>query len=601
VSSFALLGKPGKPAVAPKPGFETASSNWKGAPFPPRVGVLRSTKPVFAGPAYSVVVPARKVSVVNTRGLAVIAGRTQPVLVSGTQSPLVTLAPLVTLVRPAKVCSRFVLSSPFAPPLGIAYLAAMLREARIDVQCVDAAAAPGRFRQGPYIFEGLTNDELCDSIDPRTQLIGVSVMFTQDWPYVRTLIQLIRERFPEALIVAGGEHITAVPEYSLRDCPALDICVLGEGDEAIVDLARRAGESREAVLEAIGIAYLDGDRFVRTPPRPRLRQVDKLPIPAWDLFPIETYLDSNNSFGVQRGRSLSILATRGCPYQCTFCSNPNMYGKSYFARSPGHVLDEIEYLMRAYGVQNVDFYDLTMVLRRDWVLEFCREIERRGLKFTWQMPGGTRSEIIDDEVAAAMYRNGCRNFAYAPESGSPRILKLIKKRVDLKRLTSSVRAALRRGLHVKCNIIIGFPDERRSDIVKTWLFCCRMALLGIDAVEPMLFIPYPGTQLFNQLRAEGRIGDFDDEYFRSLTAMQDPMLPTHYCRHVRGAELLFWRLFTMFSFFAISFTLRPWRLARLVWSVFRNGSETVVEHRLSALLRRPSAVVTDTMITSTPS
>lgn len=506
----------------------------------------------------------------------------------------------VTLIRPAKVSSRFVMSSPLGAPLGIAYLAAVLREAGIPVACVDGSVADQLFKQGHYHFQGLTNDQICDRIDPRSTIIGISIMFSQDWPYARTLIRRVRERFPQALIVAGGEHITAAAEFSLRDCRELDVCVLGEGERTIVDLARTVDGPGDNLASVRGIAFLREEEFVRTAPRERIRDVDSLPYPAWDLLPHEAYLTSNNNFGVNRGRSLGILATRGCPYQCTFCSSPNMYGTSYFPRSPANVLDEIEQFIRLYGVQNFDFHDLTMILKREWVLEFCRAVEERGLTFTWQLPAGTRSEILDDEVAAALYRTGCRNVTYAPESGSVRILDIIKKRVHLDRLCASVRSALKHGLHVKCNIIIGFPPETRRDVFETWKFSLKLAWLGIDAVEPMLFIPYPGSQIYRELCADGTIAAMSDEYLDSLTAMQDPLVGKNYCKHIGRWELLFWRIVILTTVLSVSFALRPWRFLRLLWNVARDRSETVVEHRLSVLVRRSTAVPTQGMI-ATPS
>ena len=118
--------------------------------------------------------------------------------------------------------------------------------------------------------------------------------------------------------------------------------------------------------------------------------------------------------------------------------------------------------MRRYRVENIDFYDLTAIIERDWILEFCRLLDARGLRITWQLPSGTRSEALDEPVLRAMYRSGCRNVSYAPESGSPRTLEAIKKKVKLERLEASMRAAVRVGLNVKANILIGFPDEQRD-------------------------------------------------------------------------------------------------------------------------------------------
>lgn len=499
---------------------------------------------------------------------------------------------LVTLIRPARVSSAGTWNIPLTPPLGLAYLAGMLAHHGVEVRAIDAMAeAVDQFiKEDGFLYQGLTIPQIVERIDPASTVIAISCMFTQDWPYTRRLVQAIRDRFPTALLVAGGEHMSALTDFSLRDCPQLDLCVVGEGEETILELVRAAGDWQR-LAQVPGVVFVDRSQpdapLVRAPARARIRAVDDIPWPAWDLFPVEVYLSTNNAFGVHRGRSMAILATRGCPYKCTFCSNPQMYGKLWAPREPKAVLAEMEHYIDRYGAENFDFYDLTMVLRKEWILEFCRLIEERGLQFTWQLPSGTRSEVIDDEVAAALYRTGCRNITYAPESGSAETLKRIKKQVHLDRLVASIRSALRQGIHVKCNILIGFPWEPRRSVLESAWLSWKLAVLGIDAVEVMLFTPYPGTELFDELQADGTIPELGDDYFRSMAAFLDPFVPSRYCRTIGGRELIAWRSMIMLSFFALSFALRPWRLVRLVKNVIVQKSETVVENRLAAILRRP--------------
>src|SRR6476620_3967712 len=124
---------------------------------------------------------------------------------------------------------------------------------------------------------------------------------------------------------------------------------------------------------------------------------------------------------------MPMIATRGCPYQCTFCSNPEMWTTRWYAREPGKVLDEIQLYMDKYAATNFDFYDLTAIVKRSWIIQFTNEILTRKMKFTWQLPSGTRSEAIDDEVSRLLYASVCWNMSSAPESGSPEVLKRIKK------------------------------------------------------------------------------------------------------------------------------------------------------------------------------
>lgn len=496
----------------------------------------------------------------------------------------------VTLVRAAKVTSASTWSSPVTPPLELAYMAATLLEAGHHVQAVDgmAEAVEQFIEEDGLLYQGLTIDETVERIQDDVQIIAITCMFTQEWPFVRRVIQAIRQRFPEAVIIAGGEHVTALSEFCLRDCPELDYCGRGEGEATLVELAHAIGDP-DRMAEIPGIASLRHGQYHLAPGRARIRDVDAIPKPAWHLFPMDVYLASDNVFGVYRGRSMPILATRGCPYKCTFCSNREMYGQLWMPRDPDRVIDEIEEYIRDYGAENIDFYDLTMVIRKEWTLKFCQLIEERGLKFTWQLPSGTRSEAIDEEVAIALYKTGCRNVAYAPESGSPRILKSIKKQVNLDSLKSSVRGAIKHGIHVRLNLIYGFPQERRSDMAKSAMLAWTLSAAGAHDIDLGVFSPYPGTDLFRLLQEEGVIPELDDQYFKNLLALRDPLKPVSYCKHVGGLELQIWRLVTMAVFYIINFTLRPNRFLRVIGSLLKpeRKRETTLENRLTILVNRP--------------
>lgn len=512
-----------------------------------------------------------------------------PVL--GVPESHITRAEFVCFVRPAVISAAHAWAAPFAPPIGLAYVAAAVRERGHQVQVVDAAAEglDHVLVHDGYRYQGLALDEIVKRIDPQTRVIGVSCMFSIEWPWTRQLIQRLRDAFPQAAIVAGGEHLTALPEFCLRDCPGLDYCVLGEGEEtmaALVDCLARGDDPR--TVDGIGLLDPSG-AYRQTAPRRRIREVNQMPRPAWDLFPVRQYLANRNGHGVYRGRSLPVLGTRGCPYKCTFCSNPTMYGNLWVAREPGDVLDEIADLQRDYGIENVDFYDLTFVLRRRWILEFCAEIERRGMRFTWQLPSGTRSEVIDSEVSAALYRTGCRNLTYAPESGSLRTLERIKKQVDPQKLIASIRQSVAQGIRVKCTAIIGFPDETRRDVWQTIRFIWRLALAGVEDMPIFFFSPYPGSTLFAELRQEGVIAQLDDAYFRSLMAFLNPFASSRYCRNLTPRELQFWRNFGLVSFYGLALMRRPWRIARVLRNVLGNRAETATEQRLAVLLRRGRA------------
>jgi radical SAM superfamily enzyme YgiQ (UPF0313 family) len=395
----------------------------------------------------------------------------------------------------------------------------------------------------------------------------------------------VRRRFPRALIVAGGEHITALAEHTLETCPEVDLCVLGEGEEAMADIANAFDNDGDfAKLRGL-VLRIDGEPH-RTAKRERVRAIDKIPAPNWEIAPIDAYLDNGLGYGVDLGRSMPIIATRGCPYQCTFCSNPTMWTTRWLARDPAAVLDEIEGYIRRYRATNIDFYDLTAIVKKTWIVDFCKLIAERGLSFTWQLPSGTRSEAIDEEVCDWLYRSGCRNMTYAPESGSPAVLARIKKKVKLSRLVKSMRAAIKAGMNVKTNIIVGFPDERRSEILETIVFILRMSVAGVHDVSVSLFSPYPGSELFDGLQANGKIGAIDDEFLLSLAAYTDVTNTVSWCENLSSREIGAWRILALLLFYGVQYAVRPWRLARMISNLINHRQESRLDKSLQDFFQR---------------
>ena len=143
------------------------------------------------------------------------------------------------------------------------------------------------------------------------------------------------------------------------------------------------------------MAYLKGNEFIQTDPRKRIKHIDNIPWPDWKTFPIEPYLDNAVSFGPGSGRNMPILASRGCPYECTFCSNPLMFGRRYFVREIDDLIKQIKYYIEKYKITGLQFYDLTAIVKKKWVLEFCEALKENNIKLEWSLPSGTRSEALD--------------------------------------------------------------------------------------------------------------------------------------------------------------------------------------------------------------
>jgi anaerobic magnesium-protoporphyrin IX monomethyl ester cyclase len=501
---------------------------------------------------------------------------------------------IVTLIRPSLCFSASSYSMPLAFPIGCAYLAAVLEEAGYPTNVIDALSEgmdslsltdDGRFR-----IQGLSNDEIIARIDPRTDILGVTIMFSQEWPHIRKLLKRLKKEFPNAVLVVGGEHATALSEYSLRDVPEIDFVVRGEGEATFLELvkATREGKPKSAIT---GVAYLENGNYIHSALSPRETDLKKMPWPAWDKFNLEPYFRPTFTMGISTGRNMAMMATRGCPYQCTFCSSPAMWTTRYVLRSPQDVVDEMESYVKRYGVTSIEFYDLTAIVKRTWILEFAEELYRRNLGIEWQLPSGTRSEALDEEVLRALKRAGLKFVVYAPESGSPTILKKIKKQVILSKMVASIQAAKRQNLIVKVNFVVGFPDETRSDLWKTLLFSWKLALLGVDDCNMSLFSPYPGSELFSRLQREGKIPALDNAYFENLMMQFDFRHSDTYCNHVKGKELATLRVLGMAIFYGLSYIRSIRKMIRLPRLFLTRGKHfkptTLLEQRLLDLLARP--------------
>jgi len=506
----------------------------------------------------------------------------------------------VTILRPPLLVPIWSDSGPLTPPIGPAYLAASLRQAGHVARIVDGLgenpSQVTRLFDDRVMAIGLRSEEIVERIEP-SDLIGISCMFSQDWPEIRRLIQMVRRRFPSVPIVAGGEHITATPGFTLDSTPEVDVCVIGEGEETIVELA--AAVQHGTPFDAIPGLVLRADKGSRsglvlhsdtttrsTGSRTRIRNLDEIPWPAWDLVPLANYLDNGLGYGVDRGRSMPMIATRGCPYQCTFCSNPEMWTTRWYARDPEKVLDEIQTYRERFGATNFDFYDLTAIVKRSWIIQFTNRILERKMAFTWQLPSGTRSEAIDDEVSRLLYESGCRNMSYAPESGSPEVLKRIKKVVKLDRLEASVRGAVRSGLNVKLNIIMGFPKESRKELGQTVRFLARMGFVGVHDMSVSLFSPYPGSELYHELRKSGRIPELSDEYFLGLCAYKDFAQSVSYTDGLSPRVLNLHRILGFLVFYGIQYAVRPWRMVRLLMNLLQHRQESRLDKSLQDLAHR---------------
>lgn len=450
------------------------------------------------------------------------------------------------------------------PPVGMAYVAAVLREAGHEVQVVDSVGeaieqlTDLETPVGTMRRVGLTSAQVVERLDPDTQVVGITHMFLHEWPVVRELAEAVKARLPEATVVVGGENATAFWPWMLEQTDAIDHCVLGEGEATAVALVDRVSAGQPvADLEGVASRRPDGEP-AGTGLSVRAKHLDHMPRPAWDLFPVENYLRYADFYGVHRGRSMMVLATRGCPYKCSFCSSPQMWTTRYVVRDPDDVADEIAGYVAHYGVENINFADLTAITKRSWTLRFCDALDERVEGITWQLPVGTRAEALDAEVLQRLWDTGCRNITYAPEAGGERMLEVYQKKVKLSHILESLQAARKVGIVTRVNIIIGHPEERWSDVWRSLTFLVKAAMRGANDAAVMIFGPYPGSADFERLVAEGKVTVDESYYYVALARASGGA--TSYNPRMRPWQLKVALLSMLIVFYGVGLVFHPRRI-----------------------------------------
>ena len=504
----------------------------------------------------------------------------------------------VCLILPPRLIIKGYRAPEAWPPLGLALIAGSLVKAGHVVVVVDAIGE-GAEQTNALEFSinsdkltadkhlltlGLSPEQIADRIPADSKVIGISCMFTFNWISDRALLDYLKTRFPQAVFIAGGESISGMPEQSLKQCAALDVCALGEGEETMLDILA-AIENKTNLGLVSGIVYrADDGALIKTPPRARMKDLEELPFPAWELFPVKKYhkLKSNSIAGADPEVTLPLIATRGCPYSCTFCTSPQMWGTRYYMRSPQNVIAEIEYLKKNFNATIIEFFDLTAIIKKEWIMEFTELLLEKNLNIQWRIPAGTRSEAIDDEVAHNLKKSGCYSITYAPESGSPRLLKIIKKKVVLKNLLQSIRHSKKEGMRISINMIWGLPEENHLDIWKTIWFLIKCRLSGVTDLYGGFFRPYPGSALFDRVLKENKIQlDNDDYLIDSLLIMQTRWDDTVYNENVSKFWYKIYYKLVLIAFYGSGYVMQPSSIIRTIKNSTSKNYENHFEHYLS--------------------
>ena len=331
-------------------------------------------------------------------------------------------------------------------------------------------------------------------------------------------IKAAKAALPETLTVAGGPHVSAAAKDTLSHIPELDVIVRGEGEQSLLKLVQSSGD-----LEHIpGISYRADDQVIANPPGDFIHDLDSLPFPARHLMPMDRYRYVADVPGVGKLKALNIMASRGCPFNCSFCASPGMWGRRYRARSPENVLAEVDELVNKYGAKALWVFDDTFTIERSRTTAICEGLAERfpGIKWFCEI----RVDTVDRELLTIMKKAGCYCVAFGVESGSQRIIdESIGKRIKLEQVTQVVNWCKELGLQFNPFMILSHPDETEDDARETMRLVREWKDAG-GLVSMAVMHIYPGTRIESIAREKGVLPE-DFSWASMEDAKRVPMLP----------------------------------------------------------------------------
>jgi radical SAM superfamily enzyme YgiQ (UPF0313 family) len=368
-------------------------------------------------------------------------------------------------MRVAIVAPPYPLEEAPAPPLGITYVAAAFEAAGAEVRIFD------------YIVSRYSPEKLRAQLDAFQPDVLGATSVTLNFPGAAKIVCEAKRHRPSLLTIMGGPHVTFTAERSLTEYPGIDMIVMGEGEETIAELMA-VGMNPEKMKQIRGIACRVDGKIQVNEPRPFLADIDRLPLPARHLLPLSRYQ--------ALGFSISIITSRGCPYECIFCQGRRMVGNKVRKRKPSLVVDEIEQIL-SYGIDRINVADDLFVSSPKRVKEVCLEIVRRGLRFSWS--AFARVNTVDKETLILMRETGCDSISFGVETGNPEMMERIRKRITLDQVRHAVSLCNEVGIIPHTSFIVGLPGETHETLRQTEEFAAKLgSLYGYH-----LLAPFPGT------------------------------------------------------------------------------------------------------------
>ncbi|MDD5108761.1 MAG: radical SAM protein [Candidatus Omnitrophica bacterium] len=427
---------------------------------------------------------------------------------------------------------------------GMACLATYIKERGYDVYFLDPN------------LKGMNQAEYKEFLEfNKFDVIGIGST-TLQIDYALECFKVIKSIFPRTITVLGGVHATLMPQETICASADIDYLILGEGEKPFYHLLEKLIKGDIAAIKNIsGVCYKSETNIIfNMPNEDDFLAPEEIPLPYFDIFSMREYVPQVTF--AKAFPSYTVIASRGCPFQCAFCNASATVGKKVRLRQPESLLEEIRILKEKYGAKGIMFLDSTFTINKSWLTQFCRAYIQSGLNLPWA--ANSRVDTVDKDLLMLMKEAGCWNITFGIESANQKSLDLIDKGTTVQQNTSAIQMALRIGFNVYTSHIICLPGETEDDADNTIRYARSM---GNHMAMFYLPVPFPKTKLNQICRDTG--GLREGAAWRDYNAW-DYSKPV-YVSPILGKE----KMFELYKKAYISFYSNP-----VVW--YRNAKDMVL-------------------------
>jgi anaerobic magnesium-protoporphyrin IX monomethyl ester cyclase len=393
-------------------------------------------------------------------------------------------------------------------PLGLMYIAAVLGKAGYKSEILDAFMVDYFVKKKGEAFSvGMPFEQIKQEIvNRKPDIVGIAGPFSSQIENSVKISELAKQVDPSILTVVGGPHVTTVPKEFLEEAKNVDIAVMGEGEYAMLDIAKFF-EGKKELRQILGVAYRQNGKVMVNSPRPFIRNLDNLPYPAYDLVDMNRYL-TNKKIGYRsfRNRAISMVTSRGCPFNCCFCSVHLHMGKEFRAHSAVYVLKHIDYVVEKFNVENIFFEDDNLTFDLSRFEAICDGLIEKKTKIGWETPNGVRADCLNLNLLQKMKKSGAQSVFFGVESGDQQVLNnVICKSLDLDRVVEVAKICKDIKLKTGAFYIIGFPGETKENMQRTVDFALKLKRDFDVGMHLFIATPSYGTRLYEDCIAKGYI------------------------------------------------------------------------------------------------